>query len=449
MNQKNRITDEAALILYSGGIPPWKVESYLSEKYNLLPPDNYCQAAIARRKFLEQKTSMKFKYLPLPEKPYLLNYHCDNCDINYQLAAYDENKTCSLCGQSLTLLEPQKQHQLTANYIGGVDDYYSFCGAIKVTGDIEKEFIGILQYGTGLGPIGVNRGAFLINRYGGAKVVITESTRACRNLGYIFIDEITRRKAMKTVESFLPAIRSQMNQLLKRWGAEVSFVEILPVENMGKPYLFIDFTADFKHFRGHGAISKAVGLAKKLLDEKLKAENIHYDLSGITQGYDGDLKPSPRNKRGRYSMAKTSIPASEIEKIIGKSADKFIDFINMDSKGTEKLGWFGHTGMGGEIIAGIYKAAKINPHAPLVSSTQKIFCFRENDNIVYGIELPNVEAGTFSSSEGAVPPLGREMMQFMGISNSREYAAYTAAFVLAGELNLSIEIVRENLYRSE
>jgi hypothetical protein len=40
------------------------------------------------------------------------------------------------------------------------------------------------------------------------------------------------------------------------------------------------------------------------------------------------------------------------------------------------------------------------------------------------------------------------MMRFIGIENSREYAAYTAALVLAGELNLSIEIVRENLYKA-
>lgn len=448
MNQHSKIIDEIVSLLLSGEIPPWKVEIYLIEKYNLSAPENYMHAAMARRKFLEYKTNLKFKYLPLPDKPYLLNYRCGNCDVDYQLAAYDESQTCSLCSQPLMPIKPQKPYPLTSNYIGGTDDYYSYCGVIKINGDIEKEFNGILQYGTGLGPIGVTRGAFFINRFGGAKVMIAESARACRNLGYIFTDESTRRKAMKIVESLLPDIRSQMNQVMKYWEGEISFVEILPVEDMGKPYLFIDFTADFEYFRGHGAISKAAGLAKKLIDDKLNAENIHYDLSGITQGYDGDLKPSPRNKRGRYSLAKTSIPISEIEKVCGKSANWFMDFVSMDRKGTEKLGWFGHTGMGGEIIAGIYKAVKINPHAPMVSSTQKIFCYREDDNIIYGVEMPNVEAGVFSSSEGAIPPLGREMMRFMGISNSREFAAYLAAYVLAGELNLSIEIVRENLYRA-
>ncbi|MBD3233236.1 MAG: hypothetical protein GF315_05885 [candidate division Zixibacteria bacterium] len=298
-----------------------------------------------------------------------------------------------------------------------------------------------------MGPIGVTRGAFFINRSGGAEVTIAETARACRNLGYIFADESKRKQAMRIVEDFLPDIRKEMNGILQKWGGEISFVELLPVEDMGKLYLFIDFTAEFKLFRGHGAISKATGYAKKLIDDKFSSEGIEYRLSGITQGYDGDLKPSPRNKRGRYSMAKVAVPQDEIEKLTGKPANRFVDFVQMDAKGTEKLGWFHHTGMGGEIIAGFYKATKVNPHAPLVTSTQRIFCYNEGRNIVYGVELPNIEVGTISSTEGAIPPLGREMMSFMGITDAREYAACLSAIVLAGEFNLSVEIVRENLYK--
>ena len=441
------IIDKLVSLIQAGDIPPWKIEGHLADEYGLFPPGNYYVAATVRRKFLEKISGEKFRYLLLPENPYLIKYQCKECNIDYQLAAFDGCMTCSVCGNKLISPKPQQLYSLTANYIGGIDDYYSYCGNFNIKGDIEKEFIGILQYGTGLGPIGVTRGGYFINRYGGAEVTVLDTSRACRNLGYIFDDSSTRYKAMKIIESFFPEICSKMNEILSKWGAEVSFVEILPVEDMGRFYLYVDFTADFKLYRGHGAISKATGLAKKLIDEKLNSEGIQFTLSGITQGYDGDLKPSPRNKRGRYCMAKLSIPDSEIEKLTGKPADKFVSFVAMDAKGTEKLGWFHHTGMGGEIISGVYKALKINPHAPLVSSTQRIFCYREKSNIVYGVEMPNIEAGVISSSEGAIPPLGREIMRFMGITNACEFASFLTTLVLAGELNLSIEIVSENLYR--
>ncbi len=449
MNSNSEIVIEVSDLLRKGRIPPWKAESYIKDKYAIGSPDNILLAAKARRAYLEDISTQKFEYLKLREKPYLIDYSCDRCSLDLRLAAYDEYKYCPICGSKLTVSNPIEYYPLTANYIGGIEDYYSFCGRIEVKGDVEKTFNGILQYGTGLGPIGVTRGAYFINHYGGAVVKVMETARACRNLGYVFRKEETRRKSIGIIEAYLSEVRLRMNQLLSKWKGKVSFVEILPVEDMGKLYLFIDFTAEFKYFRGHGAISKAVGLAKKLIDEKLKIEGIPYELSAITQGYDGDLKPSPRNKRGRYVLVEVTIPMAEIEKITGKKVDKFIDFVSMDAKGTEKLGWFHHTGMGGEIVAGVYKAVKINPHSPLVTSTERIFSYPKGDNIVYGIELPNVEAGTISSDEGAITPLGREIIRVIGIRNSKEFSAYLGALVLAGEFNLSVEIVRENLYRVE
>ncbi|MCP4633512.1 MAG: hypothetical protein GY855_11345, partial [candidate division Zixibacteria bacterium] len=198
-------------LLKNGDIPPWKAESYLTDEYNLSPPDNYFHAAVIRRSFLEEISDEKFKYLPLPEKPYLVNYYCEKCNIDYQLAGYDEVTSCSICGEKLNISNPLKTFPLTANYIGGIDDYFSYCGNFKVKGDITKEFIGILQYGTGLGPIGVTRGGFFINKYGGAEVTVTDTARACRNLGYIFDNTDRRLKALKMIESYLPEIRTKMN----------------------------------------------------------------------------------------------------------------------------------------------------------------------------------------------------------------------------------------------
>ena len=51
-----------------------------------------------------------------------------------------------------------------------------------------------------------------------------------------------------------------------------------------------------------------------------------------------------------------------------------------------------------------------------------------------------------TSQEGLIPPVGREALRIMGISSAKEFAASLAAQVLAGELNLAVEIVRQKLY---
>ena len=58
--------------------------------------------------------------------------------------------------------------------------------ASTVVGDIEKTFTNLLVYGTGMGPIGVTRGCFLLNRLGGAVVRVSETGQAVRCNGYVF-----------------------------------------------------------------------------------------------------------------------------------------------------------------------------------------------------------------------------------------------------------------------
>ncbi len=105
-------------------------------------------------------------------------------------------------------------------------------------------------------------------------------------------------------------------------------------------------------------------------------------------------------------------------------------------------------GMGGEIIPALYRATKVNPRSCLVSSFQNIYARIDKKDVIYGVELPNVEVGILSTHEGLIPPVGREALKIMGVQTAREFAALTAAQVLAGEFNLALEIVRDRLYNS-
>lgn len=181
-----------------------------------------------------------------------------------------------------------KYAALVANYVGGIEDYYSYAGRIKVKGDVHKEFTNLLVYGTGLGPMGITKGCYIINKFGGAEVHVSEFARAARCLGFQFNTEELRNKAAKTIEDFLPALKPEMNKKMSNTGGRFSSVEYVQVENHRSFILYVDFAADFTDSRGHGAISHAVGYAKREIEHKLKEAGVQSDLSVIAQGYDGD-----------------------------------------------------------------------------------------------------------------------------------------------------------------
>ncbi len=430
--------------LKNGKLAPWKVEDELEAVYSIEPPSNFRIAALCRQRFIEETTGQDFKYIFVPDQPYKLQFLCEKDDVIWQFDTRDENHSCSLCS---TELKPLGQYApLVVNYIGGSEDYFSYAGQILVKGDIEKKFTNLLVYGTGLGPIGVTRGTFLVNKFGGAEVEVADRGKAVRCLGFIFETEELRRKAKHVIEAFLPEATTVMQNKMSEFGGQISSVDFNQAETQRGYLLYVDFVADFLNFRGHGDISRAVGYIKKKVEEKLQTQEVGYKLSVIAQGHDGDLKPSSRNKRGRKASAQVRIPLSEFEAFLKVEPEKFLAFVEVDAVGARELGCPFYSGMGGEIIPAVYKATKVNPQSPLVSSFQNIYAGKEKGDVIYRIELPNIEVGVVSSREGLVSPLGREAMRIMGIQTAKEFAASVAAQVLAGEFNLALEISREKLY---
>ncbi|MGB7296050.1 MAG: hypothetical protein WBC70_10720 [Candidatus Aminicenantales bacterium] len=444
--QEKEIINDCAGRLVTGEVAPWKVEQEIAERYGIAPPGNFRLAALSRREFIERTTGERFAFIMLPEKPYITQYKCAGCRLDGELDAGDPNHVCPICGKEL---EPLPQHKpLVSNYVGGREAYYSYAGSIRVKGDVEKKFTNLLIYGSGLGPIGVTRGCRYINTFGGAGVRAPDFGRATRCIGYMFSSEQERRRAAEIITHHLESIQAEMSPFLKEHSGRFSAVEFESTENQAGYVLFVDFAAEFPNARGHGSLSRAVGVAKNRCQELLLSNGLNPKLSVIAQGYDGDLKPSPRNKRGRYASAEVRIPVKEFEKELNVDPDKFISFVNLDALGARKLGCQFYSGMGGEIIPAIYKATQVNPQSPLVSSFENIYVKSDRGDVVYGVELPNVEVGIASSGEGIISPSAREALRIMGIHTAREFAASLAAQVLAGEFNLALEISRGKLYRS-
>jgi hypothetical protein len=431
-------------LLLSGELPPWRVEDELIASYPIDPPDNFALAAECRREFITRITGEKFSHIPVSDKPYKIRYFCSEDDLFFELDARDRHILCPSCHKKMKNLG--QFIPLVASYVGGRESYYSYAGRIRVRGDVEKEFTNLLVYGTGLGPIGVTRGCFYINKFKGAYVRVGKQTQAVRCHGLIFDSDERRKTAQRVIQSQLDGLKERMNDLMKEFKGIVSSVDFDEQDAEEGFILYVDYVASFTNFRGHGDISRAVGFIKKEVEELLHKSQIEYRLSVIAQGHDGDLKPSRHNKRGRWVSAELRLPVEEFEEFFKVDVQKFLSFVKVDALGSQELGCPFYSGMGGEIIPAVYKATQVNPQSPLVSSFQNIFSGKEDGEVFYRVELPNVEVGIFSTREGIMSPSAREAKRIMGIRTAQEFAASLAAQVLAGEFNLALEISRERLY---
>ena len=101
--------------------------------------------------------------------------------------------------------------------------------------------------------------------------------------------------------------------------------------------------------------------------------------------------------------------------------------------------------MGGEIIPAFYRTMKNNPRPYLVSCLQKLYVETHGEDLVFGVELPNVEVGITSSPEGIISPMAREALKMAGIQSAKEYAAAMAAVTLAGEFNFTTLHIQEKM----
>ena len=450
MNDNRKLVEELADKIKSGEVQPWKAESVLLEEYGVSAPDHFQVAALSRRKCIEELTDQKFNYLELPEKPYLMQWCCPKDNSVWQLEARDTDTACTQCGSAL---EPygsgeDRYRPLVNNYVGGKEEYYSSAGQIKVFGDVDKTFTNLLAYGPGFGSIGISVGCFRINKLGGAEVKVGRWAGAARNLGYIFESEEEREKAIATAKEILPSLRTEMEEkYLSEFSGDIYEVEFVRRQHHGQFFIYICFYTRFEHARGHGVTSAAVGFARGCLDAEFNAKGVSFTQSLIAMGLDGDLKPSPRNRRGRYVSAQVKVPIPAYEKMSKTGIDKLLSYMEIDRQGVmQEQGGFVYSGMGGEIIPALYRGTKVNPRPYNVSCTENVYVEIRGEEVIFGVELPNLEVGATSNREGPICPTAREVLKFMGIGTSKEFAAAAAAITLAGEFNFTLLHLRGEMY---
>ncbi|MGD9078756.1 MAG: hypothetical protein PVG96_05420 [Desulfobacterales bacterium] len=434
--------------MIKGEIPPWKADNEAA-KMGITAPENIVVGTMARRAFVEEKSGQKFCHIVLPVKPYHTAYRCPKDGTLWTLAADDTYVRCGMCATPLEVLPENERHQpLVNNYIGGVEDYYSYAGEVTVSGEVNKTFQNILCWGPGVGHLGISVGCFRLNQYGPIEVKVSDWGVAARNLAFVFDTEREREKAQSLIKENLSDVITQMTrEHLAEWNGEVFDVSFLYKQHHADRILHCCFYTRFSDHRGHGQTSHSVGLAKNLIDDLFTQKNIKCRLSVVGMGRDGDLKPSPRNRRGRYVSAQQVIPIKDFEKLIERPIDDFLSYIELDRQGVlEEIGWPAYTGMGGEIIPAFYRTMKNNPRPYLVSCYQKVYAYIHETDLIFGVELPNVEVGITSSPEGIISPMAREALKIAGIHSAKEFAAAVAAVTLGGEFNFATLHIQEKMY---
>jgi len=183
------------------------------------------------------------------------------------------------------------------------------------------------------------------------------------------------------------------------------------------------------------------------LDAEFNEIGVAYTQSLIAMGFDGDLKQSPRNRRGRYVSAQVKVPIPAYEKMSKTGIEKLLSYMEIDRQGVmQEQGGFVNSGMGGEIIPALYRGTKVNPRPYNVSCTENVYVEIKGEDVIFGVELPNLEVGAASNREGPICPTAREVLKFMGIGTSREFAAAAAAITLAGEFNFALLHLRGEMY---
>ncbi|NOR65513.1 MAG: hypothetical protein GQ468_05800 [Candidatus Scalindua sp.] len=450
MNDNEKLVEELAGKIKTGEVQPWKAESVLLEEYNVSAPEYFRTAALSRRKCIEELTGHKFNYLELPEKPYMMQWRCPKDNSIWHLEARDTDTSCTQCGSALEPYgtDEERFRPLVNNYIGGKEEYYSSAGQIKVYGDVDKTFTNLLAYGPGFGSIGISVGCFRINKLGGAEVKVGKWAGAARNLGYVFESEEDREKAVTVAKASLPALRKEMEEkFLAEFSGEIYEVEFVRRQHHGQFFIYICFYTRFENARGHGDTSAAVGFARGRLDAEFNKKGVAYSQSLIAMGFDGDLKQSPRNRRGRYVSAQVKVSIPAYEKMSKTGIDKLLSYMEIDRQGVmQEQGGFVYSGMGGEIIPALYRGTKVNPRPYNVSCTENVYVEIRGEDVIFGVELPNLEVGAASNREGLICPTAREVLKVMGIWTSKEFAAAAAAITLAGEFNFTLLHLRGEMY---
>ncbi|MEM0201550.1 MAG: hypothetical protein QXR73_00015 [Candidatus Micrarchaeaceae archaeon] len=309
---------------------------------------------------------------------------------------------------------------------------------------MEPKRLGVAK-GTGFGMSILNRAIELGSRL---EVFVSDTSFIARSPTFRFNTKEEASSAIDLINSIKDELISCGSENMKNFYGNLEEVHIASAEVDGYTELSVNFIyAMHGSLLGHEQATAITGLlaekiAKRLIDSKINAQQM-----ALAGGEDGDLRPSPKNVRGRRVSASILIPETVL-----------LEFIHKRSKGdpiseegvaksfasrnkskywvwNDYSGSYTHTGMELEVLDAIFSVLK-PPSPPFVSSNIDVKVEEVEDEkaakgIHYTIEMKNFEYG----SEGIITGIRKDAEAIIGlddtIGNDNPKNSFIAAGVIA------------------
>ncbi len=346
-----------------------------------------------------------------------------------------------------SVLNPEDCYPNIENMIGSAQIPLGIAGPVKVKGEFaDGKYYLPLATSEGALVASVNRGCNVINKSGGADVVIikNEQTRSI----------LFKTSNVRETKKFSDWIKNNFYELKKIGEKDEKFISIKGIEvYVVGLNVWLRVKADTNDAMGMNMVTIA---SKKIADH-------------ITQNYDNvtfisetgnlcvDKKPSAMNlinSRGKRVVASVNIPNHVVKDVLKTTPEKLIEMnYRKNLLGSAASGSLAYNAHFANIIAAMFIATGQDV-AHTVNGSLGFATVEKNSNGVnFSVTLPDLHVGTVGGGTGLKTQ--KECLNILGVagpgnpvgSNSKKLAEIIATAVLAGEISLLGALCSKDLAR--
>ncbi|MBT4646731.1 hydroxymethylglutaryl-CoA reductase (NADPH) [archaeon] len=331
---------------------------------------------------------------------------------------------------------PQNCGPNIENMIGAIQVPLGIAGPVKIKGEYSiGEFHIPLSTTEGTLVASVNRGCSVINKSGGAKVVILKSGQT-RSV-------LFKSKSVIESKKFVDWVKENIDLLKKEAKAEERFIEIDDIETfiLGTT-VWLRLIANTNDAMGMNMVT----IAGKRIGDYI-SEN-YSDIEFVSESGNMciDKKPSALTMikgRGKKVSAEVMIPNKVIEKYLKTTAEKLIDLnYRKNMLGSAMSGSLGYNAHFANIVAAMFLATGQDMAHTVDGSIGFTTIEKVDDGVLFGVTISSLQVGTVGGGTGVATQ--KECLDLLGVAgpgeptgdNSKKLAEIVATAVLAGEISL-------------
>ena len=332
------------------------------------------------------------------------------------------------------------------NTIGVVQVPVGIAGPLLINGQYARGYYYVpLATTEGALVASVNRGCKIVTENGGVRTVVLRD--------YMSRAPVFKFRSIDEAREFLEWVDQHYEEIKRVAESTSRHAKLIGIEKYvvgNNVWLRFRFTTG--DAMGMNMVTIAVSKAVEYIIEKFPKAK----LVSISGNLCVDKKPCALNLilgRGKTVIAEAVISRSYLKEKLGITPEDIVDVVlRKDLLGSAQAGAYGYNAHFANIIAAIFIATGQDVAQVVESSMGFTWAeVTENGDLYFSVTLPSLEVGTVGG--GTRLPTQREALQILGVAgpgdppgiNALKFAEIVAAAVLAGELNLTIALARNEL----